>query len=140
MNLSDENFLNETEKFNKHPFNRKNDLQQIITIAVKFKREKEFNELIFTSKYLKGLIRIVNKSPGIPEVESIDHVKSDISENMKKVVDQLRNILSGTDADTIIFFGKNYLSLDQESFSNFNLLLTDLALVKKYLNHLKHSH
>jgi hypothetical protein len=139
LNLSDENFLNDTQRFNKHPLNKKDDVQLLITIVVKFKREKQFNELIFTAKYLKGLLRIVNKAPGIPEVESIDHIKSDISENMKKVVEQLRNLISGTEANAINLFEKNYLSLDQKNFSNLNLLLDDLESLKKYLNHLKHS-
>jgi hypothetical protein len=139
LNLSDENFLNNTQRFNKHPLNKKDDVQLLITIVVKFKREKQFNELIFTAKYLKGLLRIVNKAPCIPEVESIDHIKSDISENMKKVVEQLRNLISGTEANAINLFEKNYLSLDQKNFSNLNLLLDDLESLKKYLNHLKHS-
>ena len=103
------------------------------------KKAEVFNELIFTAKYLKGLLRVVNKAPGIPEVESIEHVKADISENMKKVIDQLRSILSGSEVNTINFFEENYLSLNQNSFSNLNLLLADLEAIKKYLNHLKHS-
>ncbi len=138
MNLSDENILIETQRFNKHLLNKKDDVQQLISIAVKLKREEEFNELIFTAKYLRGLLRIVNKAPGIPEVESIDHIKSDISENMKKVLDHLRNILSGAEANAINFFEKNYLSLNERNFINLNLLLADLESLKKYLNHLKH--
>lgn len=138
MNLSDENILIKTQRFNKHLLNKKDDVQQLISIAVKLKREEEFNELIFTAKYLRGLLRIVNKAPGIPEVESIDHIKSDISENMKKVLDHLRNILSGAEANAINFFEKNYLSLNERNFINLNLLLADLESLKKYLNHLKH--
>ena len=140
MNLSDENFLKETEKFNNHPLNKKDDVQQIVTAAVNLKREYEFHELIFTAKYLRGLLRILNKAPGIPEVENIDYVRSDILENMEKIIDQLRKIVSGTEPATIKFFEKNYLLLNQDSFKNLNLLLADLESVKKYLNYIKHSH
>lgn len=139
LNLLDENFLDETEKFTNHLLNKKDDIQQLISVVVNLKREEEFNELIFTAKYLKGLLRVVNKAPGIPEVESIDHVKADISENMKKVLDQLRGILSGVEESKVNLFEENYLSLNQDSFRNLNLLLADLESVKKYLNHLKYS-
>jgi hypothetical protein len=139
LNLSNENFLRETEKFTNHRLNKKDDVQQLISIVTDLRREEVFDELIFTSKYLKGLLRVVNKAPGIPEVESIEHVKADISENMKKVIDQLRNILSGSEASTRNFFEENYLSLNQNSLGNLNLLLADLEAIKKYLNHLKHS-
>jgi hypothetical protein len=140
LNLSDENFLNEAEKFNNHPLNRKDDVQQLVSAAVNLRREYEFHELIFTAKYIRGLLRIVNKAPGIPEVENIDYVRSDILENMKKIIDQLRKIVSDTEPGTVKFFEKNYLLLNQDSFKNLNLLLADLESVKKYLNHLKHSH
>jgi hypothetical protein len=139
MSLFNENFLRETEKFNNHRFNKKDDVQRLISIVIDLRKEEVFNELIFTAKYLKGLLRVVNKAPGIPEVESIEHVKADISENMKKVIDQLRSILSGSKVNTKNFFEENYLSLNQNSFSNLNLLLADLEAIKKYLNHLKHS-
>jgi hypothetical protein len=139
LNLSNENFLRETEKFTNHQLNKKDDVQQLISIVIDLRREEVFDELIFTSKYLKGLMRVVNKAPGIPEVESINHVKADISENMKKVIDQLRNILSGSKASTKNFFEENYLSVNQNSLGNLNLLLADLEAIKKYLNHLKHS-
>ena len=139
MILSDENFLTETEKFNNHPLNKKDDVQQLITAAVKYKKEREFDELIFTAKYLNGLMRIVNKAPGIPEVESIEHVKSDISENMKKIIDQLQGILSAGEYWKAGSFEENYLTLTQNSINNLKLLLDDLESVKKYLNHLKHT-
>jgi len=139
LNISDENFLNETEKFNNHTLNKKDDIQKLISAAVNLKREYEFHELIFTAKYLRGLLRIVNKAPGIPEVENIEHVKADISENMKKVLDQLRGILSGVEESKLNLFEENYLSLNQNSISNLNLLLADLEAIKKYSNHLKHS-
>jgi hypothetical protein len=139
LNLLDENFLDETEKFTNHLLNKKDDVQQLITVVANLKREEEFNELIFTAKYLKGLLRVVNKAPSIPEVESIEQVEADISENMKKVLDQLRGILSGVEESKVNLFEENYLSLNQNSFSNLNLLLADLEAIKKYSNHLKHS-
>jgi hypothetical protein len=122
MSLFNENFLRETEKFNNHRFNKKDDVQRLISIVIDLRKEE-----------------VVNKAPVIPEVESIEHVKADISENMKKVIDQLRSILSGSKVNTKNFFEENYLSLNQNSFSNLNLLLADLEAIKKYLNHLKHS-
>jgi hypothetical protein len=140
LNLSDENFLEETEKFLESSLNKKYDVQQIISHAVLMKREAEFNELIFTAKYLRGLMRVAEKAPGIPEVENIEHIKSDISDNMNKVVEQIRSLMAGIERNKIDFFEENYLSLNQNSFINLNFLLDDLESVKKFLNHLKHSH
>ena len=109
LNLLDENFLDETEKFTNHLLNKKDDVQQLITVVANLKREEEFNELIFTAKYLKGLLRVVNKAPSIPEVESIEQVEADISENMKKVLDQLRGILSGVEESKVNLFEENYV-------------------------------
>lgn len=138
MNLFEENFLNETEKFNKHSLNKKDDVQQLISAAVKLKKEDEFKELIFTAKYLKGLLRILNKAPSIPEVQSVEYIQADITENMKKIMDQLRSLLSGTESGVKDFFEKNYFSPNKNSLSNLNLLLADLESVKKYLNYLKY--
>ncbi|MBT8380439.1 MAG: hypothetical protein KJN64_14565 [Ignavibacteria bacterium] len=138
LNLPLEEFLNNAEKFTNHPLNKKDDVRKIISTAVELKKEEEFSELAFTAKYIKGLMRVVNKAPGIPEVESIDHVKTDITENMKKVIEQFRTLLKGSEESTIDFFEESYLSLNQDSFNNLNLMLADLESVKKYLNHLKH--
>jgi hypothetical protein len=137
INLLDENFLRETEEFTDHHLNKNNDLQKIINISSSAGKEAEFQELAFTAKYVKGLMRIINKAPGIPEVDSIDHVKKDISENLKKILEQLRGIVLCAEDKTINYFEVNYLSLNQECMLNLNLLLDDLDAVKKYLNYIK---
>jgi hypothetical protein len=138
-NLSNENFLEETEKYTNSLLHKKDDVQKIISISIEHSKEEKLNELVFTAKYVKGLLRILNKAPGIPEVENIEHVKEDMTENMKKVVEQLRDVLADAEESTLNSFEERYFSLNQNSFNNLNLLLADLESVKKYLNHLKHS-
>lgn len=133
----DENFLTDAEDYTGHQFNKKNDVEKLIKICSERDKEKEFEVLIFTSKYIQGLMRILRKAPGIPEVESIEHVKKDILENMQKVVEQLENIISGEDEETVNYFRENYLTPTQDNITNLNYLLADLEAVKKYLNYVK---
>lgn len=137
MNLSDEDFIKQAENFTGHIFNEKNDVREIIDAAFAAGKEKEFDELIFTAKYLRGLIRVIKKAPGIPEVENVDKTKEDISENFKKITGQLRSILSAAEDKIQNFFEEKYLALSAESIANLNLLLEDLEAVKKYSNFIK---
>ncbi len=139
FNLSTEKFITETEEFTSHVFNNKSDVSELIEISAEFKSEEQFNELVFTAKYVKGLARILNKAPGIPEVESVEHVKKDMSENIKKFSEQLRGIVSTIEESKKKYFVEKYLSLSRESMLNLNSLLEDLEAVKKYLNYVKRS-
>lgn len=137
INLSDKNFLDEVEKFTESSLQSKNDIQKLINIVVALKKEKQFEDLTFTSKYICGLMRVMKNAPGVPEVSSIDHVKKDLSENINKAVDQLKEILEESNKAEKDYFENTYTQLSSENFNNLQRLFSDLESVKKYLNYIK---
>ena len=137
MKLSDNYFLESVEDFTNNVLKRKDDTKKIIDIAVKNNIEELFEKLAFTSKYIGGMFRVLKTAPGIPEVSSLDKIKSDLNENVKKAVEQLKEITSLSDVTTQDYFEKNYFNLSSQNFNNLSQLFSDLESVKKYLNYLK---
>lgn len=137
MNLTEKDFLNKVEEFTSNPLQKKEDVKRIVDAVLQNGKEEDFEKLIFTAKYISGMMRVLKSAPGIPEVNSIEHVKNDLNENMKKGIELLQVIVSSnTDSDRE-YFSKNYFTLSQQNFSNLAQLFSDLESVKKYLNYLK---
>ena len=131
------NLLDEVEKYSNSVLQRKADLQLIVDESLQNNCEAEFEELTFTGKYIQGLKRVLKKGADLQEIENLDYVKKDLSENMEKVVIQIRGLLENSSDGTKILFEEKYLTLNPECFQNLNELLDDLEWVKKYLNHQK---
>ena len=137
MNKLQSTFLKDAENFTGKLFNRKDDLKIIIDAFNSDDKIEDLEKLTFTGKYVNGLFRVLNSSIKIPEVESVDHIKKDLSENMEKVILQLKEITSKMNAEDKKKIEDNYLQLSQNSLLNFQQLVEDLDNIKKYLNHLK---
>jgi len=133
----DEKFIENVERYTAHPLLRKEDVERLIGIVTEKGKEIEFEELIFTSKYVCGLIRIVKNSTGVPEVNSIEHIKEDLNENIKKGIEQIRGIISASDGKEKDYFEQTFLTPTTQSFNNLYQLFSDLEAVKKYVNYLK---
>ena len=129
--------FDDVEKFTDKLFNRKDDLKIILEALNRDDKIEDFEKLTFTGKYVNGLFRVLKNSDKIPEVESVDHVKKDLSENMEKVILQLREITFKMDEVNKKKIEDNYLQLSQNSLQNLQQLVEDLDNIKKYLNHLK---
>jgi len=127
-------FIDEVEKFSGTNLNRKAELIRIYEESLKSGKEKNFEDLIFTAKYLRGLMRVLQKGSDNPEVQSLDKIKKDFSANLKKVVDQLEKITENSDEGLKNHFEENYFKMSQEGLINLNELLADLEWVKIYLN------
>ena len=133
----DPNFLDDVEKFSGKSLNKKKDLSIILEVIDTDEKFKDFENLCFTGKYVNGLFRVLRNSANIPEVENVDQIKKDLSENMEKVISQLKEITLATNEMNKKFFDDNYLQLSQTSMQNLQQLVEDLDIIKKYLNHLK---
>lgn len=138
MNLDDENILVKVEKYTSNKIQRKVDIRKIIDVVYTSGNENQFESLTFTAKYICGMMRVLKTAPGIPEVNSVDHVKNDLNENMKKGIEQLKDIMSLSDESDQEYFNRTYFTLTPQNFTNLTQLFSDLELVKKYINHLKH--
>ena len=135
--LKDTDFLERVEDYTSNLLQRKDDAKKIIDIVVENNIEEKFEGLVFTSKYIGGMFRVLKTAPGIPEVSSLDQIKSDLNENIKEAIEQMREIISHSDVDTQEYFEKNYFTLSSQNFNNLSQLFSDLESVKKYLNYLK---
>lgn len=137
INLTDKNFLTGVEEYTGNLLQKKEDIQKIITLVVAEKKEEEFENLVFTAKYISGMMRVLKNAPGIPEVSSIDHVRKDLNENMKKGIEQLKETIVSSSESEKNYFEKTYFTLSSLNFSNLTSLFSDLESIKKYMNHLK---
>ncbi len=137
MNKVHPDFLDDVEKFSGKSLNNKKDLSIILEVIDADEKFKDFENLCFTGKYVNGLFRVLRNSANIPEVENVNQIKKDLSENMEKVVSQLKVITSSMKEVNKIFFEENYFQLSQTSMQNFQQLVEDLDIIKKYLNFLK---
>jgi len=127
-------FVEEVEKFSKSKLNKKAELLRIYEEVEKNDKEKIFKDLAFTAKYLRGLMRVLQKGMENPEVKSLEHVKKDFSSNIKKVKEQIREIISNGEDSLKNHFEEKYFAMTQEGLQNLNELLSDLEWTKKYLN------
>lgn len=137
MNLTDKNFLIGVEEYTGSLLQKKEDIKKIIEVVAAEKKEEEFEKLVFMAKYISGMMRVLKNAPGIPEVNSVDHVRKDLNENMKKGIEQLKEIISSGSESVGDYFNKMYFNLSTQNFSNITQLFSDLESVKKYMNHLK---
>ena len=137
MNLDDKNFLKGVEDYTGSLLLKRDDINKLISIVLTEKKEEEFEKLTFTAKYICGMMRVVKNAPGIPEVSSIDQIKNDLNENMKKGIEQLKEIIASSSESEKDYFDKTYFILTTQNFSNLTQLFSDLESVKKYTNHLK---
>ena len=140
MNIPiNKNILNEVEIFSDSLLKRKVDLQIIIDESLQNNFDAKFEDLSFTGKYVQGLKRVLQKGGEFQEIDNLDHVKKDLTENMEKVIGDIRALLIHSSETNQKYFDDTYLSLTPNCFQNLNDLLEDLELIKKYLNYQKRS-
>ena len=136
-NLTDKNFLTGVEEYTGNLLQKKEDIKKIIELAVAEKKEKEFEKLVFTAKYISGMMRVLKNAPGIPEVNSIDHVRKDLNDNLQKGIELLKEIIFSEKDVMRDYFEKTYFTLTTQNLTNLTKLFSDLESVKKYLNYSK---
>ncbi len=129
--------VDEIESFASSKLNHKETLLMLFKCVEMSGRDELIEQTSFTAKYVRGLMRVLRDGSKNPEVKSLEHVKHDLTENMKKITLQLREIISDAPEAERTDFEKQYLGLNAESFSNLNSLLADLEWTKIYLNEMK---
>jgi flagellar hook-basal body complex protein FliE len=137
LNLNAVDFINEVEKFSKRPLHRKAELISIYEAAIDSNQLTVFRDLCFTSKYLVGMMRVLQMGGSNPQVKSIGQLKKDFSSNLNKAIEQIGQILSESDESKKKYFEEEFFVKSQTGLNNLNELLTDLESAKIYLNYLK---
>ena len=131
--------LKRVDEFSNFKLQKRDDLQIIFTEGVKEENNELFEDLVFTAKYVQGLMKVMKMGQENSEVKSLEHVKSDLTKNMEKVVEQIREIVSESSQSDKDYIEKSFLQMTPDAFKNLNELLADLDWTKKYLNDLKRS-
>ena len=126
--------IDEIDEFSQHKLNKKTDLKTLYCQSIKDGKEKTFEELSFTAKYVDGLMRVLKTGTSNPDVKSLEHIRRDFTHNMQKIVDHMKEIISNADETIKIYFEKTYFDMSHQGMQNLTLILSDLEWAKKYFN------
>lgn len=129
--------LKKVDEFSNFKLQRRDDLQIIFNEGVKDNNNKLFEDLVFTAKYVQGLMKVMKMGRENSEIKSLEHVRIDLTKNMEKLVEQIREITSGSSQSDKEYLDKTFLQMNADAFKNLNDLLYDLDWTKRYLNDLK---
>jgi hypothetical protein len=129
--------IGEIDHFSNHKLKKKDDLRILIEVSIKNGKEKLFEDLTFTAKYVLGLQRVLKKGSINPEISNLEEIKEDYSNNLIKSIEQIEELVNFSSKETKSLFSKTYFELSQQSLQNLNELLEDLEWTKMYLNQKK---
>jgi hypothetical protein len=132
LDISDE-LLKGVEEFSGHQLLRKDDLLKIFRILIDNNLTSLLEDIVFTAKSVRSLMRVIKSGSNNPEVENLDQAKKDFTDNMNKFLSQLKEINAKAESSVKSHFENEYLEVNQKSFHNLNELLSDLDWTRKYL-------
>lgn len=132
-----EKFLDEVENFTEKKLSQRTTILSLFEIVNQTKQFEKFNDLIFTAKYVNGLIRSIKIAQSNPQISNVEMIKKDFSANMEKARSLISEILSKEDSDTAKEIRSKYIEIGEIQFGNFISLIDDLEQIKKYSNYLK---
>jgi len=130
-------FLDQVEIFSNRLLKRKDDLKIIVEAFNKSDQPNNVEDFFFTGKYINGLFRVLKNSGNIPKVENVDQIKKDLSENIEKLISQLKRITLRMNDEEKKQIEFSYFELTQNTLHSLQELAEDLDSAKKYLNYLK---
>jgi hypothetical protein len=147
LKLSDNtvNLILEIKEYSGNKLKNEADVSLLIECSNPEDKQKIFDDMIFTAKYLNGLGKILHSNmAGIrqtngSEEDKIDEnagekIKNEFRQNMLKFTSQLSEISAGITGDEKRAFNEKYLSMNSTSLVNLTNLIYDLSWVKKYMN------
>ncbi len=128
-----EKLVREILSYSDKPIEHVYEITSLIETVLLNETTKEFDDLIFTAKYVNGLKkvvsgRIVNKDG------YMEKMFAEFNINLQRVVDILKSIIAGSEDQIKKFFNEKYFNLNQKSMVNLMALVEDLAVCKEYFN------
>ena len=131
------NLVEEINVFSEQKLKRKDDLKILLEMSFKNEKSALLENLLFTAKYIRGLERVLKKGSMNPEISNIEQIKQDYTNNIKKSIDQIKELISFADTEVNSYFEEKYFKLTQEGFQSLSELLEDLEWTKMYFNRQK---
>ncbi|MFC2092926.1 hypothetical protein ACFLSV_03400 [Bacteroidota bacterium] len=113
------------------------DLSRIIDLTYSNNNEKEFKEIIFQSKYLKGLKNVLGKN--IDDENTIVKLTDEFKSNLEKLSSKISSIIEQTDKELAHTFKNKYFNFTQECMANYMSLIDDFSICKNYFNDKKYN-
>ncbi|MCZ7610692.1 MAG: hypothetical protein M5U17_11065 [Ignavibacterium sp.] len=129
--------LDQVEHFSDKKLIKKNDITLLLENYFNNQKVKEFEDFIFTGKYINGLFNVLQTAGSISDFQNLEQVKRDLNNNIEKVTSLIKEITLSMNDKNKTSIEKDYLSTTKESFFNIKQLVEDLDLIKKYVNFLK---
>lgn len=135
----------EIKEYSGNKLKNEADVSLLIECSYSEEKQKLFEDMIFTAKYLNGLGKILHsnmggilQSGGIEEnkidEKAEEKIRNEFRQNMLKFTSQLSEIVNEVTENERKNFRGKYLAMNSTSLVNLTNLIYDLSWVKKYLN------
>jgi hypothetical protein len=146
ISRSTSDIILELRDFSGNKLHNINDVSFLLESSAASKRDKLFEDMIFTAKYINGLGKILRDhmtessgTNGASEThknadESMDKIRNEFKDHMKKFTLQLTALIKDSDETERKEFEEKYLSMNQQSIVNLTTLIYDLSWMKKFWN------
>ncbi len=148
-----QNLISELIEFTNSKLINVSDLTMLVEVSKVQNKERLFDDVIFTAKYLNGLGRILQgnlnlgfsrntESNGKKEAkreamiseDAMEKIKHEYKDNLKKFTSELREITAELDEPERNEFELKYLALTREALISLTRLIYDLAWLKTFQN------
>jgi hypothetical protein len=126
--------LEGAETYAQEGFINKEDVSRILELAYKNDKINALEDLTFSAKFVKGLVKIIKSTTNEMGEEYFNKIKREYSENLEKLKENLSEIIEGGSDFIKNVFNDKYLQISQKNLENLNSLCDDLSNVKLYLN------
>lgn len=138
-------FANELNKFSGAKIKNIEDLTILLQLSDSSEREKMFDDIMFTAKYLNGLGKILQKNitaaanpegngKSVSAEDARKKIMDEFKSNMKKLSEKIADYIKDLDPEVKNNFEEKYLALNQQSLQNLTTLIYDLSWIKVYIN------
>ena len=139
------NLVLEIKEYSGNKLKNEADVSLLIECANSEEKQKLFEDMIFTAKYLNGLGKILHSNMGGTlqtggiEDDKLDEnaeekIRNEFKQNMLKFTSQLSEIVNEVSGNERENFSRKYLAMNSATLVNLTNLIYDLSWVKKYMN------
>lgn len=132
--LNPPDFVNNVELFNKTKLKRKIELLRIYESSIKYSKEKEFADLLFSAKFVHGLFVFIQKDSTDISTTDAQKIKEELLTGIKKIIDQIQFLVKDNEEEFRQYLNENFFIANQQNFQKLTELISDLALAKLYFN------
>ncbi len=132
--LNPPDFVNNVELFNNTKLKRKIELLRIYESSIKYSKEKEFADLLFSAKFVHGLFMFIQKDSTDISTTDAQKIKEELLTGIKKIINQIQFLVKDNEEEFRQYLNENFFIANQQNFQKLTELISDLALAKLYFN------